>query len=72
MATAFAAHGLRQVEARGFKPVAIPDLIRAVLARRRGEVGDDDIARLVEFELEGAPLVTYLGYAIKEREPRPR
>ncbi|MGW5362803.1 hypothetical protein [Actinopolymorpha pittospori] len=45
------------------------DLVRAVLARRRGRIGDHEVAPLVDFVLDpaGSPLVTYLGHASPDR-----
>jgi 2-polyprenyl-6-hydroxyphenyl methylase/3-demethylubiquinone-9 3-methyltransferase len=60
-------HGLRNEDICGFKPKNARSLIRATLARRRGEIGDEDIPAMVGFVLvpDGRPLVTYLGYARK-------
>jgi 2-polyprenyl-6-hydroxyphenyl methylase / 3-demethylubiquinone-9 3-methyltransferase len=39
--------------------------MKAVLARRRGDISDEGIASVVDFRLDptGRPIVTYLGYA---------
>jgi 2-polyprenyl-6-hydroxyphenyl methylase/3-demethylubiquinone-9 3-methyltransferase len=67
LAETFARHGLHDHEVVGFKPKSVRKLLTAVLARRRGAITDGEIASVVEFELHpgGAPLVTYLGHAIK-------
>jgi 2-polyprenyl-6-hydroxyphenyl methylase/3-demethylubiquinone-9 3-methyltransferase len=60
-----AVHGLPNDDICGFKPKDPRNLVRAVLARRRGEITDDEVAPLVDFVLDpdGPPLVTYLGHA---------
>jgi 2-polyprenyl-6-hydroxyphenyl methylase / 3-demethylubiquinone-9 3-methyltransferase len=63
---ALRAHGLTSVDVRGFKPRNPANLVKAVLARRRGRISDDDVAPMVDFVLEkpgGRPIVTYLGCA---------
>jgi 2-polyprenyl-6-hydroxyphenyl methylase / 3-demethylubiquinone-9 3-methyltransferase len=67
LAEVFARHGLRGAEVVGFKPESARKLLAAVLSRRRGAIGDEEIASVVEFALDpgGAPLVTYLGHALK-------
>ena len=53
----------------GFKPTDARSLIRATLARRRGQITDEEIPPIVGFTLtpHGRPVVTYLGYACKAR-----
>lgn len=60
-------HGLRNEDVSGFKPKRVSSLVRAVLARRRGEFTDDQVASTVDFVLDpdGRPVVTYLGVARK-------
>ncbi len=62
-------HGLRNQDICGFKPTDARSLIRATLARRRGQITDEEIPPIVGFVLapHGRPVVTYLGYARKER-----
>jgi 2-polyprenyl-6-hydroxyphenyl methylase / 3-demethylubiquinone-9 3-methyltransferase len=59
--------GLRNEDISGFKPKKVPSLIKAVLARRRGDITDDEVASMVDFVLDpdGRPVVTYLGLARK-------
>lgn len=65
VAAALARHGLQNEDVCGFKPADPRDLLRAVHARKRGAVTDDEVAPLTGFRLDpdGAPLVTYLGHA---------
>jgi 2-polyprenyl-6-hydroxyphenyl methylase / 3-demethylubiquinone-9 3-methyltransferase len=60
-------HGLANQDICSFKPADPRDLVKAVLARRRGDISDDDLPGAVGFTLDtrGKPLVTYLGYAVK-------
>jgi 2-polyprenyl-6-hydroxyphenyl methylase / 3-demethylubiquinone-9 3-methyltransferase len=60
-------HGLRNQGICGFKPKDPRSLIRATLARRRGQITDEEIPPIVGFVLtpHGSPVVTYLGYARK-------
>lgn len=60
-------HGLRNEDICSFKPKDPRSLVRAVLARRRGEITDEQIPAIVDFVLEpeGHPIVTYLGHALK-------
>lgn len=63
---ALAAHGLRSVDVRGFKPSSAVGLVRAVLDRRAGRITDDEVPSATGFVLEKAgrrPMVTYLGAA---------
>jgi len=62
-------HGLRNQDICGFKPKDPRGLIKATLARRRGQITDEQIPPIVGFILapHGRPVVTYLGYARKER-----
>ena len=62
-------HGLRNQDICGFKPTDARSLIRATLARRRGQITDEEIPPIVGFTLtpHGRPVVTYLGYACKAR-----
>lgn len=48
-------------------PVYRAMLVTAIRARKRGRIGDDQIAPIVDFKLtpDRPPLVTYLGYAKK-------
>jgi 2-polyprenyl-6-hydroxyphenyl methylase/3-demethylubiquinone-9 3-methyltransferase len=65
LASLMAAYGLRNEDVCGFKPKAPRNLVKAVLARRSGRIGDHEVAPMVDFVLDptGAPLVTYLGHA---------
>jgi 2-polyprenyl-6-hydroxyphenyl methylase/3-demethylubiquinone-9 3-methyltransferase len=67
LAKVLAQHGLANQETVDFKPKDAPSLVKAVLARRRGEITDDEISSKVAFILNpgGNPVVTYLGYARK-------
>ncbi|QFG24507.1 bifunctional 2-polyprenyl-6-hydroxyphenol methylase/3-demethylubiquinol 3-O-methyltransferase UbiG [Actinomadura sp. WMMB 499] len=67
VAAALSRHGLRPADVCGFKPASIAGLVAAVRARRRGEIGDDDVAPMAGFVLDpdGPPVVTYLGHARK-------
>jgi 2-polyprenyl-6-hydroxyphenyl methylase/3-demethylubiquinone-9 3-methyltransferase len=58
-------HGLRNEDICGFKPKDPRSLVKATLARRRGQITDEEIPPIVDFVLTptGRPLVTYLGYA---------
>ncbi|GIG63986.1 class I SAM-dependent methyltransferase [Phytomonospora endophytica] len=60
-------HGLRNADVCDFKPRDPRNLVKAVLARRKGRITDDEIPPLVDFVLDprGKPVVTYLGYATK-------
>jgi 2-polyprenyl-6-hydroxyphenyl methylase/3-demethylubiquinone-9 3-methyltransferase len=62
-------HGLRNEDICDFKPKDPRSLIRAVLARRRGQITDEEIPPIVGFVLapHGSAVVTYLGYARKVR-----
>lgn len=62
-----AAHGLRNEDICSFKPKNPLNLVKATLARRKGEITDEEIPPIVDFILEPAarPVVTYLGYARK-------
>jgi 2-polyprenyl-6-hydroxyphenyl methylase/3-demethylubiquinone-9 3-methyltransferase len=62
-------HGLRNQDICGFKPKDPRSLIEATLARRRGQITDEEISPIVGFVLapHGRPVVTYLGYARKVR-----
>jgi 2-polyprenyl-6-hydroxyphenyl methylase/3-demethylubiquinone-9 3-methyltransferase len=63
-------HGLRNQDICGFKPKDPRSLIKATLARRRGQITDEQIPPIVGFILapHSRPVVTYLGYARKVRE----
>ncbi|MEW9552588.1 class I SAM-dependent methyltransferase [Nonomuraea sp. NPDC050783] len=65
LAAAMRRHGLLPQDVCGFKPRSAGALVRATLARRRGRIGDEEIARMVSFVLDphGRPVVTYLGHA---------
>lgn len=67
LAEALARHDLRNEDICDFKPKAAPSLVKAVRARRRGQITDDQIAPMVDFVLNphGRPVVTYLGHARK-------
>ena len=58
-------HGLRNQDICGFKPRDPRSLIKATLARRRGQITDEQIPPIAGFILapHGRPVVTYLGYA---------
>ncbi|WP_445183808.1 methyltransferase domain-containing protein [Pseudonocardia sp. Cha107L01] len=64
---ALARHGLRNEDVCDFKPRNPASLLKAVLARRRGAITDEQIPPIVDFVRvpDGSPLVTYLGYARK-------
>ncbi|WP_163507032.1 class I SAM-dependent methyltransferase [Fodinicola acaciae] len=68
MTAALARHGLRNAGIREFRPKDPRRLLTAVLARRRGEVGDAEIPSIVNLELASGDRVhvTYLGHAIAE------
>ncbi|WP_026400922.1 class I SAM-dependent methyltransferase [Actinomadura rifamycini] len=67
VAAVLSRHGLHAEDVCGFKPASAVGLVRTVLARRRGAVGDDEVAALAGFVLDpgGPPVVTYLGHARK-------
>jgi hypothetical protein len=71
LAELFDRHGLRNQDICGFKPKDPRSLIKVTLARRRGQITDEEIPPIVGFILapHGGPVVTYLGYARKVREP---
>jgi 2-polyprenyl-6-hydroxyphenyl methylase / 3-demethylubiquinone-9 3-methyltransferase len=58
-------HGLSNEDICGFKPNDPRSLVKATLARRRGQITDEEIPPIVDFVLapRGRPVVTYLGYA---------
>jgi 2-polyprenyl-6-hydroxyphenyl methylase/3-demethylubiquinone-9 3-methyltransferase len=60
-------HGLRNQDICAFKPKDPRSLVKATLARRRGQITDEEIPPIVGFVLDprGRPVVTYLGYARK-------
>lgn len=60
-------HGLRHEDMCGFKPEDPRGLLRAVRARRRGSITDEEIPPIVDFVLapEAPPTVTYLGRACR-------
>jgi 2-polyprenyl-6-hydroxyphenyl methylase / 3-demethylubiquinone-9 3-methyltransferase len=66
LAEALGRNGLHSEDVCGFKPKDPRRLLTATLARRRGQITDEEIPPIVDFTLtpEGAPLVTYLGYAL--------
>lgn len=68
MGAALHRHGLHQEDVCGFQPESAPALVRAVLARRAGRIGDGQLPDTVGFQLapQKRPLVTYLGYARRE------
>ncbi|TWF82030.1 3-demethylubiquinone-9 3-methyltransferase [Pseudonocardia hierapolitana] len=65
MADALARAGLTSEDVCGFAPRSPRALVSAVLARRRGRIGDDQIPGVVGFALapDHTPVVTYLGFA---------
>jgi len=65
LAEAFRRHGLRNENICDFKPKNPISLVKATVARRRGQIADEDIPSIVDFVLapHGRPVVTYLGYA---------
>jgi 2-polyprenyl-6-hydroxyphenyl methylase/3-demethylubiquinone-9 3-methyltransferase len=67
LAEALQRHGLHNEDVCDFKPKDPRRLITAILARRRGQISDEEIAPIVEFVLAPGrrPPVTYLGYARK-------
>jgi 2-polyprenyl-6-hydroxyphenyl methylase / 3-demethylubiquinone-9 3-methyltransferase len=60
-------HGLISGDVCGFQPHSDRALVSGVLARRRGEITDADVAGTVQFRLVPGhrPVVTYLGFARK-------
>ncbi|MFI8986679.1 hypothetical protein ACIG63_16740 [Streptomyces antimycoticus] len=50
-----------------FKTKDPRSLVKATMARRKGQIGDGQIPPIVDFVLapDARPLVTYLGYARK-------
>lgn len=62
-----AGSGLRNQDICGFKPKDPRSLVKATLARRRGQITDEEIPPIVGFILapHASPVVTYLGYARK-------
>lgn len=62
-----AANGLAGEDVCAFQPRSALALIKAVLARRRGRITEDQISGMVDFTLTPGhhPLVTYLGVARK-------
>ncbi|OLT31694.1 hypothetical protein BJF79_00365 [Actinomadura sp. CNU-125] len=67
----FRRHGLHPEGVCGFKPASVAGLVKTVLARRRGEIGDDGVASMagVVLDPDGPPVVTYLGHARKRGAP---
>jgi len=67
LSAAMLRHGLHNEDITDFKPRNPARLVKAVLARRRGTVADEDIPAMVEMTLmpDASPVVTYLGYARK-------
>ena len=67
LTAALSRHGLRNEDICGFKPKDPRSLVKATLARRRGQITDEEIPPIVDFVLvpRGRPMVTYLGYARK-------
>jgi len=67
LSAALRRHGLHNEDIADFKPRNPARLVKAVLARRRGTVADEDIPAIVEMTLmpDASPIVTYLGYARK-------
>lgn len=67
LTAALSRHGLRNEDICGFKPKDPRSLVKATLARRRGQITDEEIPPIVDFVLvpRGRPVVTYLGYARK-------
>jgi 2-polyprenyl-6-hydroxyphenyl methylase/3-demethylubiquinone-9 3-methyltransferase len=61
--------GLRNQDICEFRPKDPRSLIRATLARHRGRVTDEEIPPIVDFILapHGSPVVSYLGYARRNR-----
>ncbi|MET8622545.1 class I SAM-dependent methyltransferase [Kitasatospora sp. NPDC004669] len=74
IADGLARHGLCNRDIREFKPRNPLNLVRAVRARRSGQISDEEIPPLVDFVLSPAvrPLVTYLGRAVKGGDRRAR
>ncbi|MEV0644504.1 class I SAM-dependent methyltransferase [Phytomonospora sp. NPDC050363] len=67
LSAAMERNGLRNRDVCGFKPSDPRNLLKAVLARRKGRITDAEIPPLVDFVLDpkGSPVVTYLGYATR-------
>lgn len=67
-------HGLRNEDICPFQPGNVSDLVKTVLARRRGRITDDQVAAAAGFVLapDHRPLVTYLGHARKAGSPSDR
>ncbi|MBT2207122.1 methyltransferase domain-containing protein [Actinomadura sp. NEAU-AAG7] len=65
VASALAAHGLKNEDVCSFKPTNVLDLVKATVARRSGKIDDRAVKEMTSFilEPEGKPLVTYLGHA---------
>jgi 2-polyprenyl-6-hydroxyphenyl methylase / 3-demethylubiquinone-9 3-methyltransferase len=65
LTAALGRHGLANEDICGFKPKNPKSLIKATLARRRGQITDEEIPAIVRFLLapQNRPVVTYLGYA---------
>ncbi|MEU1949333.1 class I SAM-dependent methyltransferase, partial [Streptomyces sp. NPDC020125] len=59
--------GLRNEDICDFKPKDPRSLVKATMARRKGQISDEQIPPIVDFVLapDARPLVTYLGYARK-------
>ena len=64
-------HGLDAGEVCDFKPRDPKSLVAAVRARRQGKITDAEIPPMVDFVLvqDARPIVTYLGYAVKDALP---
>ncbi|WP_279582587.1 class I SAM-dependent methyltransferase [Fodinicola feengrottensis] len=62
-------HGLRNADICEFKPTDPRSLLRAVMARRQGKIGDAQIPSIVDFELSPGSRVhvTYLGFAVADQ-----
>ncbi|MGW1379330.1 class I SAM-dependent methyltransferase [Streptomyces sp. NPDC002446] len=69
VAELLARHGLADGGVCDFAPRSVRSLVAGILARRRGRIGDDELASVVGFALapQARPLVTYLGHARKGR-----
>jgi 2-polyprenyl-6-hydroxyphenyl methylase / 3-demethylubiquinone-9 3-methyltransferase len=67
LAAAMTKHGLCNRDVSALMPASPPRLLRALLRARRGDIDDDELARLAGMHVADGkrPEVTYLGFAIK-------
>ena len=69
LAEALDRSGFRNESVSAFKSADIRSLVRSIRTRKRGKIGGEQLAALVEFKLapDDPPAVTYLGHASKGR-----